>query len=138
MLPHNASLTVNVAPRADVGGPLEGGDLLAAGTHWWLAADESAPEPAAAPAELADKPCPVCGGALKLAPVCRCPLLKVNVEPNYPLISVRVYDLRPEAPAVCLECQMTDAQYAAQRHPASCDGGEERPTGSPRATARSC
>src|SRR5262249_28273972 len=35
---------------------------------------------------------------------------------------------------VCLECTMSGAQYAAQRHPASCDGGgPERPTGSPRA-----
>jgi hypothetical protein len=51
---------------------LEAGDLLAVGSDWWLVVSQWTAEPAPAPAELADKPCPVCGGTLRLAPVCRC------------------------------------------------------------------
>ena len=72
-------------------------------------------------------------GANRLAAEMQVSLLKVNVEPNYLLVSIRGCDLRSATPAVCLECPMTDAQYAAQRHPAGCDGDGDRPTGSPRA-----
>ena len=72
LAPRCEALTINGAVPLPLAA-LEGGDLLAAGSHWWLVATEWAPEPMAAPADLADKPCPVCGGALKLAPVCRCP-----------------------------------------------------------------
>ncbi|HVS34810.1 MAG TPA: ThiF family adenylyltransferase [Gemmataceae bacterium] len=71
--------------------------------------------------------------ANRLAAMMQAALVKVNIEPKYHWISVRAYDLRSDAPAVCLECPMTDAQYAAQRHPAGCEGDGERPTGSPRA-----
>jgi hypothetical protein len=52
---------------------LQAGDLLAAGAGSWLVTSQWSPEPLPAPAELADRPCPVCGGALRLAPVCQCP-----------------------------------------------------------------
>lgn len=72
--------------------------------------------------------------ANRLAGAMRVRLVKANVEPSLLIASVRSYDLRGEHPAVCLECHLTDAQYAAQRHPVSCDGSEDgRPTGSPRA-----
>src|SRR5438874_1942951 len=51
---------------------LSPGDLLAVGGRWWYVTVEWVPEMMPAPAELADRPCPVCGGALSLAPVCRC------------------------------------------------------------------
>jgi hypothetical protein len=51
---------------------VEPGDLLATGDETWFLASEWAAEPQAAPPELADRPCPVCGGELKLAPVVRC------------------------------------------------------------------
>jgi hypothetical protein len=72
-------------------------------------------------------------GANRLAAQMRVRLIKANVEPQYLTASVRCYDLRSEDAAPCLECQMSAAQYADQRHPASCDGDEGRPTGSPRA-----
>lgn len=63
----------------------------------------------------------------------RCPLLKANIEPLYLTASLRFYDFRACPTDVCLECQMTDAHYAAQHHPLSCDGeGIGRPTASPR------
>jgi hypothetical protein len=51
---------------------LEPGMLLSAGTHRWLVVLEWIPQPETVPAALADRPCPVCGAALKLAPVCQC------------------------------------------------------------------
>jgi len=73
----------------------------------------------------------VCTG--RLAARMRVRLIKANVAPEYLMASVRAYDLRPERPALCLECQWTDDQYKEQRHPRSCDGDGIRPTGSPRA-----
>lgn len=76
-------------------------------------------------------------GANRLAAMMRTRLVKVNVEPLLLAASIRCYDLRSEAPELCLECQMSEAQYAEQRHPASCDGDDgSRPTGSPRALCR--
>ena len=49
------------------------GALLSLGGHCWWAASIWRPQPAAAPAELAARPCPVCGGPLSLAPVVQCP-----------------------------------------------------------------
>jgi molybdopterin/thiamine biosynthesis adenylyltransferase len=61
------------------------------------------------------------------------PLLKVNIEPLFLTASLRFVDFSQSAADVCLECQMTDAHYAAQQHPLSCDGeGPGRPTASPR------
>ena len=51
---------------------IDAGDLLTLGAATWFLASEWTPEPQAAPPELADRPCPVCGGELKLAPVVRC------------------------------------------------------------------
>lgn len=81
-------------------------------------------------------------GANRLAAQTRVRLAKANVEPAWLLASLRWYDLRGECPETCLECQMTEAQYAQQLHPASCDGPDEptshapfavRSTASPRA-----
>ena len=58
-------------------------------------------------------------------------LVKVNVEPQFSLLSVRCYDLRQQ-PQICAECQMSARSYKLQRHPKSCDGTGERSTGSPR------
>jgi len=51
---------------------LDPGAILSLGRCCWLVATIWEPKPVAAPAELADKPCPVCGGPLKLAPVVQC------------------------------------------------------------------
>jgi hypothetical protein len=51
---------------------LEPGDLLAIGDRSWLIASVWQPEAVDAPAEVRDKPCPVCGGALGIAPVVQC------------------------------------------------------------------
>jgi hypothetical protein len=51
---------------------LDGGDLLALGPRWWYVTSEWAPEAVDAPAELAERPCPVCGAALSFAKVCQC------------------------------------------------------------------
>ena len=51
---------------------LEPGDLLAISERHWLISSLWRPEPMTAPAELCDKPCPVCGGELGLAPVVQC------------------------------------------------------------------
>ena len=51
---------------------LEPGDLLSVGTRQWLVTVLWTPEPGPAPASLAEKPCPVCGGPLGLAPVVQC------------------------------------------------------------------
>ena len=59
-------------------------------------------------------------------------LLKINVEPRYGVAAVRAVDFRQPS-AVCIECQFNERHYARQRHPKSCDGTGERPTGSPRA-----
>ena len=63
----------------------------------------------------------------------RRPLLKVNIEPLFLTTSLRFVDFSHTPTDVCLECQMSDAHYADQRHPLSCDGEEAgRPTASPR------
>jgi len=69
----------------------------------------------------------------RLAAMMRSRLLKVNVAPEYLMVSIRAYDLRADVVPLCLECQMTEEQYPDQHHPLSCDGGPEQPTGSPRA-----
>jgi hypothetical protein len=51
---------------------VEPGDLIAAGSNVWFVTTEWVPKPAEVSAELADRPCPVCGGELKLAHVVRC------------------------------------------------------------------
>lgn len=51
---------------------VEPGGLLAIGDRCWLISSLWQPEPVDAPAELRDKPCPVCGGDLGLAPVVQC------------------------------------------------------------------
>ena len=63
----------------------------------------------------------------------RRPLLKVNIEPLFLTASLRFYDFHQEPTDACLECQMSDAHYADQHHPLSCDGEESgRSTASPR------
>lgn len=51
---------------------LDPGAVLSLGRHGWLVTAMWEPKPVAAPADLADKPCPVCGGPLRLAPVVQC------------------------------------------------------------------
>jgi hypothetical protein len=51
---------------------LDPGAIVSLGRHCWLVTTVWAPKPDAAPADLADKPCPVCGGPLRLAPVVQC------------------------------------------------------------------
>jgi molybdopterin/thiamine biosynthesis adenylyltransferase len=63
----------------------------------------------------------------------RRPLLKVNIEPLFLTASIRFYDFSHEPTDVCLECQMSEAHYADQQHPLSCDGERAgRSTASPR------
>ena len=50
---------------------IQPGDLLSIEDATWMLVKLWRPEPADAPPELAGKPCPVCGGALGLAPVVR-------------------------------------------------------------------
>ena len=54
-------------------GRLEPGDLFSYGSRHWLVVVEWTPEPQPAPPHLAERPCPVCGGPLGLAPTCQCP-----------------------------------------------------------------
>lgn len=71
-------------------------------------------------------------GANRLAARMGARFLRLNVEPALDIVAARVFDYRG-AISVCAECQFTDAQYAAQRHPRSCDGGgPARSTNSPR------
>jgi hypothetical protein len=51
---------------------VEPGALLAIGDLFWQIASLWQPEPVETPAELRDKPCPVCGGELGLAQVVQC------------------------------------------------------------------
>jgi hypothetical protein len=51
---------------------LDEGDFLTWGPRAWLVAAYWRPGPGPAPAELAEKRCPVCGGELRLAPVVQC------------------------------------------------------------------
>ena len=74
-------------------------------------------------------------GANRLAARMRAPLLRVNVEPAYGVVSVRAFDFAKPSP-VCVECAFTADTYARQTHPRSCDGSGERPTGSPRILSR--
>jgi hypothetical protein len=52
---------------------LSPGDLLAFDEHWWMTVSEWKAQTQPAPAEMAEKPCPVCGMALNIAPVVQCP-----------------------------------------------------------------
>jgi len=72
-------------------------------------------------------------GANRLAARMRSRLLKVNLEPQYNLISLRAYDFRHGA-TLCCECQFTDQMYLNQRHPNSCEADPrlERRTAAPR------
>jgi hypothetical protein len=51
---------------------IELGDLLTIGERGWMISTLWKPEPVAAPAELRNRPCPVCGGELGFAPVVQC------------------------------------------------------------------
>jgi len=51
---------------------LHPGTLLSIGARRWFVTTQWQPEPSPAPAELAERKCPVCGGELKLAPVVQC------------------------------------------------------------------
>lgn len=68
---------------------LEPGDLLSSGDRFWMIATLWRPEAVEAPADLRDKPCPVCGGNLAVAPVIQCPCgrwvhLENPAEPDNP------------------------------------------------------
>lgn len=72
LAPRVPALTINgLAPLPLAA--LEAGDLLAVGPQHWFVAALWIVQPQPAPDSLADRPCPVCGGALSLAPVCQCP-----------------------------------------------------------------
>jgi hypothetical protein len=47
------------------------------------------------------------------------------------VVAVRAFDFR-KSPPLCGECHFPEDRYQRQRHPKSCDGTGERPTGSPR------
>ena len=51
---------------------LEPGALLAIGDRFWLISSLWQPAAVEAPVDLRDKPCPVCGGELGIAPVVQC------------------------------------------------------------------
>jgi hypothetical protein len=68
---------------------LQPGDLLSIEDRQWLVVAEWTPEPQQAPAGVADRPCPVCAGALGLAQVVQCPCgrythLEKPAEPGDP------------------------------------------------------
>lgn len=74
-------------------------------------------------------------GASRLAARRKARLAKINLEPEYNIIGARCFDYRGPYP-ICLECQISDSQYARQTHPQSCDGTGERSTRSSRALSR--
>lgn len=72
LLPLAAIVSVNgLSPLPLV--RLDSGSVLTFGCRGWWVATLFSPTPQAAPPELQDKLCPVCGGPLGLAPVVRCP-----------------------------------------------------------------
>jgi hypothetical protein len=52
---------------------VEPGALLSVDGEFWLVCSVWQPKPGPAPPEVADRPCPVCGGKLGEAPVVQCP-----------------------------------------------------------------
>jgi hypothetical protein len=72
VIPCTDSLGLNNLPSCLPLAHLEPGDLLTLGNRLWMAASFWKPEPIDAPDELRDKPCPICGGPLGLAPVVEC------------------------------------------------------------------
>lgn len=51
---------------------LEPGALLSIDSDFWFVANVWQPRPRPAPEELANRPCPICGATLSVAPVVRC------------------------------------------------------------------
>lgn len=72
LTPRTPSLAVNGVPPLSLAA-LDPGDLLSIDSHWWWVSSLWRTEPGPAPPAVADRPCPVCGGPLKAAPVCQCP-----------------------------------------------------------------
>ncbi len=72
LVPLSDELAVNgVAPLLSIC-RIEPGSLIAYRDWCWFAAQRLAPTPVEAPADMAEKTCPVCDGELKLAPVVQC------------------------------------------------------------------
>jgi hypothetical protein len=88
---------------------LQPGMLLSLGDEFWIVTNRWAPEPIAAPPELADKECPVCGFELKVAPVVAC--LCGNV----------MHLERPESPddSEALNCYLTAGSCGSCLRPTS-------------------
>jgi hypothetical protein len=72
LIPRNDALGVNgIAPPLGLV-QLDPGAVLSLGTRSWLVVSVQQSQPAPAPAELADRDCPVCGGKLSITPVVQC------------------------------------------------------------------
>jgi len=72
LIPRSAMVSINGVQPFPLAA-LDRGVLLTFGGHRWLVASQWAPTPCPAPQSVANRDCPVCGGALSLAPVIQCP-----------------------------------------------------------------
>lgn len=72
LVPRSPQLLLDGSPALPLAA-LDGGMLLMhGGQRWWLSSVWT-PRPRPAPASVAKRNCPVCGGELELAPVLQCP-----------------------------------------------------------------
>ena len=72
IVPLGDELAINAQPPFPVQ-RLDLGMLMTVGTLAWMVCGLVQPRPVAAPKEVADKPCPVCGAPLALVTVVQCP-----------------------------------------------------------------
>ena len=72
MVVRSSDVTLNGVGPPLPAAVLEPGGLLAVGDRYWLISSLWKPELESASDELRDKPCPVCGLELRLAPVVQC------------------------------------------------------------------
>lgn len=72
LTPRNGRVAINGSPPLPLA-RLEPGDLLAVDQTLAFASTSWAPVAQAAPADIADKPCPLCGEPLSVASVVQCP-----------------------------------------------------------------
>ena len=72
LVPHTRKLALNSQVQLLPIVRLEAGTLLSIGQQYWLITTLWTPKQSDAPAQLAHKPCAVCGAALELSPVVQC------------------------------------------------------------------